>query len=243
MNFRHRLHGPMIAAGLAFLLLQASPSQAAFRYHAPSFDVRVVDARTGKGIEHAIVEVSWNKLNYSFFHAGFSALEKRQYVTDGSGAFQVPAMTSTHVFSEFANIQFLVRHPLYETKGVSWARRTLDALQKDGPGARLAVPLNAEVSSAKPGSIVVSIPVLTLAEKYRTTVGVASEHGILYSEFLDDGPAYVEEARKLGIPVDIEAIFREWESIASRFPQKNLHDALESGERKIREIVRESRAQ
>ncbi len=237
LNYRRRFGFAIAAAGLAFLLLAASPVLAALLYRAPSFDVRIVDARTGKGIERAIVEVIWDKLAYNIFHADFSTMEQRLYVTDGNGAFQAPAMTSMHILSEFASVHFLVRHPLYETRRVSWSRQTLDALQKEGPGARLQMPLDATVSSARPGSIVVSVPVLTLSEKYRTSVGVASPHGMLYGEFDMDGPAYVEAAKKLGVPVDIEAVFREWESIASRFPQKSLQYSLESGERKIRAIL------
>lgn len=220
---------------LAFVCLQPAPSRAWLYYSVPPIQGTVTDATTGEPIANAVLVVKWTKTVTAIGDTVTVIMKKTYVATDDKGVYRIPSYWSTHVFSWFNNVNWTIRHPLYETDQRVFSRPTLDALRHpETVTEERRAEIASYVTKAETGELVFNISLLSLKEKFKDSPQVAGYRGYLLAEFDLEGPIYFLVAKKLGLQVDTGAVFKAWEDIAMRFNDvEYIQRALETGKRRV----------
>lgn len=222
---------------LACVCLRPEPSHAWLGYSVPPIQGRVTDATTGEPIANAVLVVNWTKMVSGLVDTMTVSMKKMYVATDENGVYRIPPYWSVHIFSTFWDVNWTIRHPLYETMQRGMSRRTLDAQRHPEkiPEAELA-EIRRYTTKNEAGELVSNFSLLSLDEKYKEKPSIKEFRGDLFSEFATEGPIYFYITKKTGMMVDSEPVIQIWEKIAARFKDnQNVQIGLEFGKTKILE--------
>jgi hypothetical protein len=241
-----KMQKSIIIAVLSITLVPLFHSSAGawLAYTTPSFEGTVTDASNGKAIENAVLEVVWAKSVYTPIHPQTTIIERRYVAADKNGIYHCPKKLSFHFFSGFSYVQFVIRHPLYETKEFIWSREELDRLKQKGekPSGGKANGSDGGKDQFRGERILFDISLLRLEEKFKNTPFLGGLHGSLWAEFLEDGPKYFQAARELNIPVDTASVFQKWQEIADRFKnERAVQSYLAESKKRINQSIQEGK--
>lgn len=240
---RKNRFGHVILAVLVIALigLLPTPAKAWLYYSVPPIQGTITDATTGKPIENVVLVVKWKKTVYGPFEPQTVVMKKMYVATDKNGVFRIPAYWSTHVFSTFMAVSWVARHPLYSTVATGIGGEDIDVLMQ--PGKKMVneeTDVRKYASLGASGEIVFNIKLLSLKEKFKEKPRTEDFRGALDSEFLFEGPKYFSTARQLGLAVNVEAIFKEWDEIAKHFKDAEyIQSSLQLGKDRILEAKQE----
>ncbi len=231
-RFGFSIHALLV---LALIGLVPTPARAWLYYSVPPIQGTITDATTGKPIENAVLVVRWVKTGYAALHPQRIVMKKMYVATDRNGVFSIPAFWSTHILSGFDSVLWVARHPLYSTVDTGIGREEIDALrQPDNATVDKLAEIHKYASLGASGEIVYKLSLITLREKYKDKPWVEGFNGALDREFLFEGPKYFSTAKQLGLAMNIEAIYKEWDEIAGRFIDvEYIKSSLESGKDRI----------
>ncbi len=225
------------------VLLLPAPSIAGLLNSVPKIQGTITDATSDMPISNAVLVVRWKKTIYGFFHPQSVIMKKIQVATDMNGVFRIPAYSSMHIFSRFDGVIWVVRHPLYSTINGGLGHENVDAIiHSKAKQDETVSKLYSSASLSQSGEIVLSFSLHSLKTKFKDSPSIKTDfHGELYSEFTSHGPIYFSIAKYLGLPVSTDAVFREWDEIAGRFPDvEYVQSSLKSGKERIaEELMRE----
>lgn len=217
---------------IGFFCLQPTQSRAALFNSVPPIEGVITDATTGQTIESAVLVVRWMK---TVLGPTTIVMKKMYVATEKSGVFKIPAFSSFHVFSKFTSVILDVRHPLHSTVQLGISREGIESLKnpRKKPNEEQS-ELAKYASLGASGEIIFNFTLLSLNEKFKEKPRTGDFHGALDSEFLFEGPKYFSVARQLGLTVNADAIFKEWDEIAGRFPDAEyIQRAVELGKGRI----------
>lgn len=240
MHFEERKRTRRVALGiqalflLACVCLRPAPSHAWLYYSVPPIQGTVTDATTGEPIANAVLVVNWTKMVSGLVDTMTVSMKKMYVATDENGVYRIPSYWSVHIFSAFWDVNWTIRHPLYETMQRGMSRRTLDAQRHPEkiPEAELA-EIRRYTTKNETGELVFNFSLLSLKEKFNDKPKVEGFRGDLLGEFDLEGPIYFLVAKKLGLAVDSSVIFKEWDDIALRFKDvEYIQRALDTGKRR-----------
>lgn len=221
----------------------------------PSFEGQVTDRTTGKPVANAVIELTYHKARASFGGDVGTPARTKLGATDAEGRYSIPSIYFVHLLSYYNFIELRVNHPVYETRMLIWWLDEYKALMRGERQWKNGRDIWNVKGAYQDGMVRFDISVLKLSDKFtyetiedppwvvQLKKGMQNDgvYRDLGSEFAFEGDRYVIKARKLGVPIDREAIFRAWDEIAGPFAYKSsVKSSLSEGEKRILKVLPEA---
>jgi len=182
----------------------------------PKIEGVVTDTTTGKPIENVVVSAQWVKKTGSIGGYVRSTKATEIAITDKEGKYTIPAKTTIHFLSSFAEMWIHVAHPLYtyyDTKtNLGYICVKSDGMYRVQGGEKSG-------GIEEDGIIKFDIPLISLEEKYVEPLKKGTEKSLKFLDIMRNQKyllnVYKEKKVKINID-EISEIYKKW---SSDFPQ------------------------
>lgn len=213
---------------ILYFLIQGSISYCEYHWHfitsTPQIKGKVIDSDTGEPIKNTILVVQWLKAIPGIVDTSSAVIAEKGYATNDKGEFSIPKKINIHFRSYFMGVLIGVVNPYY-------------SIVNTGISCRDVSKITYIDSEYKNGIIKTTIKMTKLENKYK----IPADNIILLSEFGNNSYSlYFKWARKLGIEVDKDAIFQNWDRIINRYPEDEKYLFLNNYTKKLKSKINEA---